>query len=378
MKKFILLTLATITFAGTFFSFTKTSEGGYRLKFSLTGFKDRTTFYLYNSALEEVVDSAILMNGKMVFEGKVATPTVFVVYAESNPAKPMERKSCFFWVENREIELKGDYNGFRFLHVKGSKLNDAEQKMQAVTRKYVVARDSLIEIFFKDQQKNRYVWDIIRKNDQISDSLTFAFIKNNPVTLPTLRALTYQKRNVPKDELRTLMNKIPAELKESDEAIGLRAYLSLNSVPQKGSRFTDIVGKDMSGKEVRLSEIKAKLIFLDFWGSGCGPCRLQNKQLSRIYRKYKSEGLEIVSFSLDKNSANWKKASEKDSLTWINIVDSRGFESPAAVTYDLQAIPASYIINAEGIIVEQFLGFDNEMNLSAKIYELLKTAPTRQ
>jgi glutathione peroxidase-family protein len=125
---------------------------------------------------------------------------------------------------------------------------------------------------------------------------------------------------------------------------------------------------DIKGDSIRLSSMKGKVFLLDFWASWCVPCRYSNKQLVKIYAKYKGQGFEILGVSLDDNRNAWKKAVSKDKITWLQINDNGGWDAVSAMKWNINAIPASFLIDKAGNVV----AFDPEKSeLENKIRQLL-------
>jgi peroxiredoxin len=122
------------------------------------------------------------------------------------------------------------------------------------------------------------------------------------------------------------------------------------SQTKSGHSASDISLPDSSGNIVHLSDLKGKVVLVDFWASWCGPCRNNNPRLVRLYNKYRNQGLQILGVSIDNNSEAWRKAVQQDKLEWIQVNDSKGWDGPAAITYDVNAIPASFLIDKEGIL----------------------------
>ena len=87
-----------------------------------------------------------------------------------------------------------------------------------------------------------------------------------------------------------------------------------------------------------------------------------------IYKEFHSKGLNIVGVSLDKDAAKWKEAIAKDKLTWIHVSHLKFWAEPIAAQYEVQSIPATFILDASGKVVARDLRGDE---LRAKIEELL-------
>nr|MBI1230687.1 redoxin domain-containing protein [Cytophagales bacterium] len=119
------------------------------------------------------------------------------------------------------------------------------------------------------------------------------------------------------------------------------------------------------GETVSLSDYRGKYVLIDFWAGWCKPCRDENPNVVRLYEKYKDKGFEVFGVSLDRTKEMWVKAIEEDNLTWPQVSDLKYFNSEAAETYQINAIPATYMIDPDGNIVAKDLrGISLEQKLS--------------
>ncbi len=136
--------------------------------------------------------------------------------------------------------------------------------------------------------------------------------------------------------------------------IFLLCFLFLNVVnaqPRQGQPAAEIALPAVGGDTLLLSSLKGKVVVLDFWASWCGPCRNSNRVLTKLYPKYKNKGFEILGVSLDDEQAKWKTAITKDKITWLQVNDPGGWEAKTAMTWNISAIPTSFLIDKEGKLV---------------------------
>lgn len=129
--------------------------------------------------------------------------------------------------------------------------------------------------------------------------------------------------------------------------------------PQIGEMAPEIEMLSLDRKtSYKLSELKGKLVLVNFWASLVAPCRFENPNIVKAYQNFKDksftngEGLAIFSVSLDTDLTSWKNAITKDKLDWQHHVsDLKGYDSKAAKDYGVKKIPYNYLIDGEGKIV---------------------------
>lgn len=138
-----------------------------------------------------------------------------------------------------------------------------------------------------------------------------------------------------------------------------------NSPIKVGAMAPDLAYKNPDGKIMKLSDLRGKLVLLDFWASWCRPCRQANPHVVEVYKKYKDKGFTVFSVSLDgdrrgstdpnvikRHHDKWVNAIKQDGLIWPNHVsDLKSWNSEAAAKYGVTSIPATFLIGRDGKIV---------------------------
>lgn len=142
-----------------------------------------------------------------------------------------------------------------------------------------------------------------------------------------------------------------------------------NASYSEGMVAPEISMADPSGKTRSLSDLKGKVVLIDFWASWCGPCRRENPTVVNAYKRYKDKGFEVFSVSLDSDGAKWQQAIAQDGLIWSNHVsDLKGWQNGAAQAYSVTSIPHTILLGKDGKIVGSHL---RGAALEAKLAELL-------
>jgi len=140
--------------------------------------------------------------------------------------------------------------------------------------------------------------------------------------------------------------------------------LSVHSVASVGigDKAPEIAMPDPTGKIRKLSDLRGKVVLIDFWASWCSPCRRENPNVVKTYQEYKDvafkngRGFEVFSVSLDQNKIKWEQGIKQDGLVWKNHVsDLQGWANAAARTYQVNGIPATFLLDGDGNIIKKNL-----------------------
>ena len=130
----------------------------------------------------------------------------------------------------------------------------------------------------------------------------------------------------------------------------------------------------LDGRRVSMDDLVGKVVLIDFWATWCGPCREALPHMKRLAEKFAGQPLVVLSVSLDKDEGKWKEFVGKNGMTWMQYRDG-GFDGPLSHEFRVNAIPATFSIDADGILEDQHVGdADIEGKLKKMIARALEAA----
>ena len=143
----------------------------------------------------------------------------------------------------------------------------------------------------------------------------------------------------------------------------LQAELNKTLVLQPGQPAPDFTLYDPDGQPVSLSQFKGKVVLMDFWASWCGPCIADLETLRKIKERVAAQSVVFLNVSLDANEGAWKRAIAKHQIQGVHV------RSDGAVTqaYNVSGIPRYYLVDPQGLIVEDRLRVFDVDEVVAKI-----------
>jgi len=106
--------------------------------------------------------------------------------------------------------------------------------------------------------------------------------------------------------------------------------------------------------DVKLSNLKGKVVVLDFWATYCGPCRMLTPELERMQNKYRKDGLVILGISPEARDTVTAFQQQNTSLAYDLYLDDSGM---ASTLYKADAIPTTVLIGKDGTVSYYNQGF---------------------
>lgn len=117
--------------------------------------------------------------------------------------------------------------------------------------------------------------------------------------------------------------------------------------------IVDFELQDLAGVSRKLSDFEGKVVFLNFWATWCGPCRIEMPSMERLYRRLKARGFEIVAVNLQEDRKTVQGFVQEMGLSFPVLLDESGRVGAA---YGARSIPTTYIVDRRGIVVAGTIG----------------------
>jgi thiol-disulfide isomerase/thioredoxin len=125
-----------------------------------------------------------------------------------------------------------------------------------------------------------------------------------------------------------------------------------------------------NGQEVQLSQLRGTVVYVDFWASWCGPCRISLPALDRIYEELKGLGFEILAVNVDEQQRDALSFLKDYPVSYPVLWDPTG-DTPSR--YQVPGMPTAFLIDRNGRVRDVHMGFrksDSE-KVRSRILELL-------
>ena len=140
------------------------------------------------------------------------------------------------------------------------------------------------------------------------------------------------------------------------------------------ANVVDVELRSVSGAPIKLSKYAGKVLLVNLWATWCGPCRLETPELVKLYKQFRSQGLEVVGLSTE--NPDFTTEAVKQFIQDYDVNYRVGWATPEvsiSLMQGREAIPQSFVISRSGRVVKRFVGF-NPVETPVLIKEAIEEA----
>ena len=153
------------------------------------------------------------------------------------------------------------------------------------------------------------------------------------------------------DDTEKVYHDFKKEVKIKEFADSLEVFYDKVKRLKPGNIAPEIKLKNEKGKLVSLEDLKGKVVYIDFWGVGCGPCIYEIKNsFPELKEKYKNGEVVFMNICVDSNEKRWKKSLTDLKSEGVNLIAEGWTNHPVCQVYGIKGIPHYFLIDKDGKI----------------------------
>ena len=311
--------------------------------------------------------SEVSSNGKFELNATILSTGFYVIRLRKTPFQILvfinrNTKSIELTIkDNISYSIKGndELKGFNDLLIFEEQLDNRmsmSKDFKTLQEKKTKALKSITNEKSSNQIKEQYIKDLSElskkamENEKLKmgELIGFANTKLNKSEAVCYLINRYRYSTPLNESLIKLIAQIPINeynkqlLKKTKDRITKLQNIAI------GKKAPNIILADSTGKITSLNSLKGKYVLIDFWSSGCVPCREEFPFIKKQYSLYKKLGFEVYAINIYDKKEFWKKAIKKDNTPWIHVID---IDKEIASQYSINSMPSNFLLNPDGIII---------------------------
>lgn len=343
----------------------------YLIEGKVQGVEDGTVVVMGRTTLRQatVVARDTIRNGTFRFSGLLNGPTHMVL--RGDPRQGFSYTRLDFWAGPGTTVITGDDKMIRSWRVESTLPEQIEENRYAEACREAVHRQQVCRIERSRAGREKTpqtdsLWAEYMALQRLIDSAEIEMLQTLPngVTpspawidrFEMVAARANDKEYRHRDIVLALYDRLSDSVKRSAKGIGIaHSLFPAELLPGDVAPDGELV--DPFGKMYRLADLRSpgKYMLLDFWASGCPPCRMSAPEMKEVAETYRDR-LKVVAVNLDEVRAEWLKAAEKDGIVWTNLADPQGFDG-LPYRYGVKGIPHYALLSPDGKLVASWAGY---------------------
>ena len=340
------------------------------------GYPDGTQIMVYQ--INPVNNQPSVIDTLTITQGAFSATYPKSEMATVNYLSVAQKGNVAYFPENKDLQVTIYKDSLQSSFVTGSpqnesyrtfvtKISEFAEKKQENAQRYRTAQkqqDGMLMQQTRDESVALNEEEIAYKKDFITQH-------GGSVFSAMLISEMLNRKELTAQEAKAAIDGLDPKLKESATVAKIKATVENMSVSDIGAKAPEFSAPTPDGTTLALSETLGKYTIIDFWASWCKPCRRENPNVVRVYEKYHDKGLNIISVSLDRQGQEerWKQAIADDNMDWYHVSNLQFWQDPIAKQYNVRSIPATFLLDENGTIIDKNL---RGAALEAKIASLLE------
>jgi peroxiredoxin len=346
----------------------------YKLEGDAVGFADGTEIFVYTleNKQPKVIDTLKVTQGKFsaTYPKSEDLNLNFLRINEVNG-------SVLYFPENEDMTATIYKDSIQASRIVGGKQNEAYSNFVSKMTSFNKKKQESMERFREARQANdtMAIARIQSENlNLVSEETDYKkqYLKDNNNSLFAVMLISemVSRKEITPAEASAYLENLDPKLAASEIVKDLKTNLETMKKAEVGSAAPNFSAPTPTGETMSLKDAMGKYTIIDFWASWCKPCRMENPNVVNVYNKYHDKGLNIISVSLDKAEAKdkWIQAIKDDKMDWYHVSNLQWWQDPIAQQYNVRSIPATFLVDENGIIIDKDL---RGAALEAKIATLL-------
>jgi thiol-disulfide isomerase/thioredoxin len=323
--------------------------------------KNGKMFYLVDESKHEAIDSTLSKDGILrfrIFQSKQRGPFLStIIFKDSNQAGNIFRKLGF---EN-PWKPRNIYSSF-YLDTEDTRIDCFSEK-------------DTISNFYGSHQNEPYFKQLFLRYPEVGEGRSRIIDQNRNLILQFsssvffLEQLYRYKHHFRSQELKLMLSAFSSKVGYLKLYNSFQDYFDLENAFDRNMPY-GVKLSNIEGLEETITKTEASFRLIVFWASWCGPCRKEIPELKKVYKKYRSQGLDITSISIDRTEDDWIKAMDEENMPWKQLIAVSAGRKEIEMRLDISSIPKAYLFDKNDSLVAKFTGSDS--NIEAKLDSLFR------